>query len=83
MSFYDMAIEVEELADGGDYRYMATSHDLPGLIVVGDTPEEVLSEAPRVAAALIAAMKADGSPLPEAVREIRSLPFTSRLAVQA
>ena len=83
MRLYDLAIEVQELDDGGDYRYLATSPDLPNLIVVGETPEEVLAEAPRVAAALIAAMKADGAPLPPAVREISSLPFASRVAVQA
>jgi hypothetical protein len=30
---YDLQIEVEELHDGSDYRYMATSSDLPNLIV--------------------------------------------------
>ncbi len=60
---YDLAIQVEEL-DDGDYRYMATSPDLPNLIVVGDTVEEVLSLAPQVAAALIASMKAHGDLLP-------------------
>lgn len=82
MALYDLAIEVEELNDGGDYHYMATSPDLPNLIVVGDSPEEVLEEAPRVASALIAAMKAGGQPIPGSVREIQSLPFASRLAVQ-
>ena len=83
MDIYDLAIEVEELKDGGDYGYMATSADLPNLIVVGDTPEEVLELAPRVASALIASMKASGASLPENVRTISSLPFTSRLAVAA
>ncbi len=47
-----------------DYRYMATSPDLPNLIVVGDTPDEVLALAPQVASALIASMKAAGDPIP-------------------
>jgi len=64
MVLYDLAIEVEELDDGGDYRYMATSPDLPNLLVAGDTAEEVLSLVPQVAAALIASMKAAGDPLP-------------------
>jgi predicted RNase H-like HicB family nuclease len=57
---YELQIEVEELKDGGDYRYMATSPDLPNLIVVGDTIEEVLELAPSVAGALIASMQAAG-----------------------
>jgi predicted RNase H-like HicB family nuclease len=62
---YDLEIEVEELDDGSDYHYMATSPDLPNLIVVGDTTEEVLALVPQVAAALIASMKASGDVLPE------------------
>lgn len=80
---YDLRIEVVGLDDGGDYRYMATSPDLPGLIVVGDTTEEVLTLAPQVAAALIASMKAAGDALPETVRAVTSLPFTSHVAVLA
>jgi hypothetical protein len=34
---YDLKVELEELDDGSDYHYMATSPDLPNLIVVGDT----------------------------------------------
>ncbi len=55
---YELRIEVEELDDGGDYRYMGTSPDLPNLIVVGDTVEEVLALAPGVARALIETMRA-------------------------
>ena len=28
---YDLQLEIEPLDDGSDYRYMATSPDLPGL----------------------------------------------------
>ena len=59
---YDLTLE--ELHDGGDYRYMAISPDLTNLIVVGDTPDEVLALAPQVASALIASMKAAGDPIP-------------------
>ncbi len=83
MALYDLKIQVEELDDPGDYRYIATSPDLPSLIVVGDTAEEVLSLAPQVAAALIASMKAAGDALPDTLREIPSLPFTSHIAVPA
>jgi len=80
---YDIALTVEELADGGDYRYIATSADLPNLIVVGDTAEEVLAVAPQVASALIASMKAAGDPLPDTLRAIRSVPFVSHVTVPA
>jgi predicted RNase H-like HicB family nuclease len=65
MTLYDLEIEIEELDDGGDYRYTATSLDLPNLTVVGDTTEEVLGLVPQVAAALIASMKAAGDALPD------------------
>jgi predicted RNase H-like HicB family nuclease len=64
MTLYDIEIRVEELNDGGDYRYLATSPDLPNLLVAGDSAEEVLALAPRVAAALIASLRAAGDLLP-------------------
>lgn len=81
MELYDLRIQVEELNDGGDYRYIATSPDLPNLIVVGDTADEVLSEAPKVASALIASMRAAGDPLPPALQPLPSLPFVSHVTV--
>jgi len=83
MALYDLRIEVKELHDGGDYGYIATSPDLPDLIVVGDTTEEVLTLAPQVASALIASMKAAGDALPATLQEIPSLPFTSHVTVPA
>jgi len=80
---YDLEIQVEEMQDAGDYRYLATSPDLPNLIVAGDTPQEVLTLAPQVAAALIASMQAAGDPLPPALRSIPSLPFKAHIAVPA
>jgi predicted RNase H-like HicB family nuclease len=64
MEFYSLRIVVEELKDDGDYRYLASSPDLPNLIVAGDTPDEVLSLAPQVASALITSIKAAGDRLP-------------------
>ena len=81
MELYSLRIIVEELSDTGDYRYMATSPDLPNLIVAGDTPDEVLSLAPQVASALIASMKASGDKLPSTLQSILSLPFTTQAAV--
>lgn len=81
--FYDLRIQVEELNDGGDYRYLATSPDLRNLLVAGDTVEEVLTLAPQVASALIASMKAAGDPLPAKLRAIPALPSISHIAVPA
>jgi predicted RNase H-like HicB family nuclease len=68
MKIYDLALQIEEIQDGDDYRYPGTSPDLPGLLVAGDTAEEVLSLAPSVAAALIASLQAEGDPLPATIR---------------
>jgi len=78
---YDLSINVEELPDGGDYRYLATSPDLPGLIVAGDSIEEVLTLAPQVGAALIASLKASGDPMPASLRTIPSTPFACRVLI--
>jgi len=83
MAVYDLPITGDELKDGGDYRYMATSPVLPGLMVVGDTVEEVLALAPQVAAALIASMKAAGDPLPDALHASASLPFAGHVMIPA
>ena len=63
MALYDLSLLIDELNDGNDYRYVGSSPDLPNLIVVGDTVDEVLSLAPQVTAALIASMKAAGDRL--------------------
>ena len=83
MSLYDVQIKVEMLKDGGDYRYIATSPDLPGLLVVGDTAEEVLTLAPDVASALIASLKASGDPSPDSLHPFSVSSFVSRIAVPA
>ncbi len=81
MALYDLKIKVEKLDDGGDYRYMATSPDLPNLIVAGDTEDEVLALAPQVAAALIASMQAAGDPLPKKLRPITTRPALAHITV--
>lgn len=81
MMLYDLTILVEEIKDGSDYQYVATSPELPNLIVVGETPEEVLAIAPEVAAALLASMQAAGDPLPNGVHAISDLPFAAHLTV--
>ena len=81
MEIYELTIKLEELNDGGDYKYMATSPDLPGLIVVGDSPDEVIDITPQVASALIASVKDSGDAIPETLQPINRLPYTSRLTV--
>ncbi len=81
MTLYNLRIKVEKLDGGGDYRYMATSPDLPNLIVAGDTEDEVLALAPQVASALIASMKAAGDPLPKTLRARHTLPSVAHITV--
>jgi predicted RNase H-like HicB family nuclease len=83
MKVYDLALRVEEIPDGGDYRFVATSPDLPGLLVAGDTAEEVLSLAPSVAGALIASLQAAGDPLPATMRPLSTFPLTAHVVVTA
>ena len=61
---YELPIEIEELLDGSDYKYIGTSPDLPNLIVVGDTIEEVVALAPDVARALIQTLRDHDLPVP-------------------
>ena len=83
MNVYDLAVHVEEIEDGGDYRFVATSPDLPGLLVAGTTAEEVLSLVPGVAGAMIASLKAEGDPLPLTMRPLSSFPLVTHVAVTA
>jgi predicted RNase H-like HicB family nuclease len=76
---YNLKIKIESLKDG-DYRYMATSPDLPNLIVAGDTVDEVLAEVPVVARALIETMRETGQPLPDALR-LEPMPYQANLPV--
>jgi predicted RNase H-like HicB family nuclease len=76
---YNLRINIEQLEDG-DYRYMATSPDLPNLIVAGDTIDEVLAEAPAVARALIETMRETGQLVPETLK-IEAMPYQANLPV--
>lgn len=64
---YELPIEIRELDDGSDYKYIGTSSALPNLIVVGDTIEEVVASAPDVARALIQTMREHNLPVPPLV----------------
>lgn len=50
---YQITLEIQRLDEG---PYLGTSPELPGLIVQGATPEEVIDVAPDVARDLIAVM---------------------------
>jgi predicted RNase H-like HicB family nuclease len=80
-TLYELRIQIEELDDGGDYRYLGTSPDLPNLIVVGDSVEEVLAHAPGVAHALLETMHEHGIPLPSLAEAPQ--PYQTRLLVSA
>ena len=58
---YQIALDIQRLDEG---PYLGTSPDLPGLIVQGATPEEVVDLAPDIARELIAVMVETGQPLP-------------------
>jgi predicted RNase H-like HicB family nuclease len=81
LELYDLRTQIEQLDDSSGYRYVASSPDLPNLIVLGDSAKEVLAEAPRVASALIGSMRAAGDPLPQSLQPIPSLPFVSHVTV--
>jgi predicted RNase H-like HicB family nuclease len=76
---YDLKITIEQLEDG-DYRYMATSPDLPNLIVAGDTIDEVLANVPIVARVLIETMQETGQPVPDALKS-KPMPYQANLPV--
>lgn len=64
---YKITLEIEQLSEG---LYLGTSPDLPGLIVQGDSVQEVLSLAPDVAHDLIAVMVETNQQLPPGVETV-------------
>ncbi len=61
---YLLPLTIERLDDGS---FLGRSASLPGLNVQADSIDEVLRLVPRVARALIAAMKKKGVPLPRGI----------------
>ncbi len=59
---YRITLEIEELPEG---PYLGTSPELPGLVVQGESVEQVLRLAPDVARDLIAVMVETGQPVAE------------------
>lgn len=58
---YKITLEIEQLPQG---LYLGTSPDLPGLVVQGESIQEILSLAPDVAHDLIAVMVETHQSLP-------------------
>lgn len=52
-----------EQADDGGWGAMAP--DLPGLLLMGDTREQIIEEAPEIIADYFEAMREGGHPIPE------------------
>ncbi len=69
MKTSNLTIRVQKLRKGGDYRYLATCSDLPNLLVAGDSRDEVVALAPKVAEALVASMMAVGDVRPKRARK--------------
>lgn len=76
---YQIALDIQRLDEG---PYLGTSPDLPGLIVQGATPEEVVDLAPDIARDLIAVMIETGQPLPPGLHRV-SVPVRISLVVPA
>jgi predicted RNase H-like HicB family nuclease len=76
---YQIALDIQRLDEG---PYLGTSPDLPGLIVQGATPEEVVDLAPDIARELIAVMIETEQPLPSGLHRV-SVPVRISLVVPA
>jgi predicted RNase H-like HicB family nuclease len=71
-----------KITDLGDGRYLGRCSTLPGLNVEADSVEEVLRLAPKVARALIEAMRDKGVPLPRSL-DSAAPPMSIHLLVAA
>jgi predicted RNase H-like HicB family nuclease len=69
MKTRNLTIRVQKLRKGGDYRYLGTCSDLPNLLVAGDSRDEVVALAPKVAEALVVSMKAVRDVRPKRARK--------------
>ena len=67
MNVYQITLEIQKLEEG---PYLGTSPELPGLIVQGKSPEEVVGLAPDIARELIEVMLETGEALPPGLRPL-------------
>jgi len=65
---YILPMQIEELEEGG---YLGRCSKLPGLNVQGESIEEVLKLAPKIARTLIEAMRDKGVTLPRGLSNAR------------
>jgi antitoxin HicB len=65
MDEFYLPVQIEPLAEGG---YLATSHDLPGLVAQGRTVAETFEIAQDVARKLVESYVEHGDPLPPRIR---------------
>jgi len=75
---YILSLRIVRLEDG---RFLGRSQRLPGLNVQGDSVEEVLKLAPRVARDLLAAMRSKGVALPRGLTKATTTPLRVELLV--
>lgn len=78
-SMYQITLEIQRTQEG---PYLGTSPDLPGLVVQGATPEQVVELAPDIARELISVMIETGQPLPPGLHRLAS-PTRVQLVVPA
>ena len=76
---YKITLEIQELPEG---PHLGTSPELPGLVVEGESVQQVLRLAPDVAHDLIAVMIETGQPLPSGIETV-SAPSRVPLLVPA
>jgi predicted RNase H-like HicB family nuclease len=67
------------LLEGGDDGWGGIVPDLPGLLVLGDTRDDVIAQAPDVIADYLDALRDDGDPIPKP--SMIPTPPNGRLAV--
>lgn len=73
-------VQIERLPEG---VYLATSEDLPGLVVQGRTIAETLEYAQDAAQKLVESYLEHGDPLPPALARQPDLPIRVTIAVAA
>ena len=76
---YKITLEIQELPEG---PYLGTSPELPGLVIQGESMQQVLELAPDVAHDLIEVMLETGQVLPSGIETV-SAPSRVPLLVPA
>ncbi len=77
---YRLRLQIRRLDTG---EYLATSEDLPGLVVQGRTLAETMETSQDVAKKLIESYREHGDPLPEGLRPMDDAAFEFTVPVGA